>query len=431
MEKPDSTTTNLASFRPTSGTPRLSDITKFDAELPLPQDGPWREFVDAAAEAGYASDHASACWIFSANNSLANRITYTFLGDLRRLSPVIILAGDEALQNINLRKVVRGALITNNRYDLFTNFEAAQEQETLDAFQTQNMRTVISFDNELPLKKWQAARKTQISIQELIDQYRLNLNLNRRPTGLGPAAVSALASHPLGPIAIPDINTNIAFEQTLVIPAFGASGISMPSPLLKRLKYKLCSLDGLSPQQDLILRMNEASRTSWQTIIQEHKSRMHTRMTLGSELSSWRRRSEAYLKNLIEIATAHAANRSAQVQPEFNPNLLSEDLIFADSFLQKLEVAWNILESLYAQTKEVEIAKKFHRRICFDFSDKHNTELNGILVKTTELIAKYCQHPSRDGHYSSRDFETRVLGELCKQGLAQRHPQHPKNWIIR
>ncbi|MGJ8653302.1 MAG: hypothetical protein ACSHX8_08510 [Opitutaceae bacterium] len=139
---------------------------------------------------------------------------------------------------------------------------------------------------------------------------------------------------------------------------------------------------------------------------------------------------KAYLPNLIEVAIAHAANRFLNERMVFNPVLQADDIEFARKFMNQLQRSWNLLESIYSQTKEVEIAEKYHRLIQKDFANQYDAELEGIVVKYTDLTARYCQHPKRDSQFNSKVFEYKVLGELSNQNLAKPHPTLKGHWVI-
>ncbi|MGJ8640085.1 MAG: hypothetical protein ACSHYA_11915 [Opitutaceae bacterium] len=418
-----------AVFRPTSGTPRLSDIAKFEADLPIPENGPWADFTKMAIEAGYPKDHANAVWSFTANFFLTPSTTYDFFGDLTRLSPAVILAGDEAVQNCNLRKLVYRALPNK---EIYTSIETAKSLKDLEESTLENSRTIISHDRELALKKWRSSPKSEITTEELLDQFRFNLILkDLGRTSPLPAGVSILAGHPLSCLTNLDPCSNTIFSQTLIVPSFGTHKIPVPEALEQRsLCLNLSALRCLNTKEEVTLRLSTQAKKSWLSAIEEQKNEIEKRINLSSEMSSWRLRMVAFLPNIIGIAVSHAANRDMNNQSKFNEELQDEDIIFATSYMRSLHFAWETLESICAKTKSIEIAETYHSRICSDFSEKYIPNVNGIVVKLTELVARYCQHPKRDGQYTSREFEFRIMEELRRNGLAQPHPNLPKHWII-
>lgn len=424
----------LATFRPTSGTPRSSDITKFEANLPVPESGPWAEFVSKAIEAGYAADHANAVWLFASNHFLAPQVIYHVLGYPKRLSPTIVLAGNDISQNSSLRNMVWSVLKAKGNADLITNFVEAQSLNRLCELESSNTLTIIDFARELPpFKKWHAAPKGCLSIQHILDPEMLNVTLQSYigVDPLHPVAISFLATHPLSSLAALDPTANYIFEQALVIPSFGATRSPVPLPHIQsEMRNCLGQLNSLPRDLDLEASLSPSAQSSWDDTVNLLQAKFNRHKTLGAENSSWYRRLRMFLAGAVEVAIAHAANRDLRRGSAFTPELEAADIIFAKTFMDRLQNSWDALDSIYAETREVEIAETYHRRICSDFADKYKSGMNGIFVKLADLVAKYCQHPKRNGHFSSREFELKIMGELQKSGLAQPHPKLARHWII-
>jgi hypothetical protein len=73
----------------------------------------------------------------------------------------------------------------------------------------------------------------------------------------------------------------------------------------------------------------------------------------------------------------------------------------------------------------------YYHRICSDFKSSYDDAEGGLSVKFQELTAQYCQHPNRDGHYPSREFENRILKELEARELAARHRTQRHYWVFK
>lgn len=72
----------------------------------------------------------------------------------------------------------------------------------------------------------------------------------------------------------------------------------------------------------------------------------------------------------------------------------------------------------------------YYQRIMEDFAASYTDDLKAICVKYSKLIAKYCQHPQRDGHYTSREFQQKILYELESRGVARQHESQRSYWLF-
>lgn len=407
----------------------LDDITAIRFEPSLPSKGPMSKFVKSASgDFGIPFSHAWAVWIFATMASSGHNIFYNDGCTERRITPNIILAGDD--ESGLVRRIAVEVLERNENVKVYTNSAVLQTLGILEGFSSDVRRVLVDTGDENLFLRWhKKVSKQEISLAQLFCGDSLNDYLAEkiRARSMPPASLPVLLSCKLREILSDRKFPFCVFRDSLVVPSFGGQQQrSFTAEAMEQL-LKLLGDSFIEIPNELFLTLTPHAQEELDAYMRVCSMRL---IGLNQEGGDAHYRSVNLTYKVLCLATAYAINETGEA---FDGKISKSVMQLAISSYEKLDERWDAIDGLYEEASRADEVDNVYDMVLARFANYHDEHCGGLVVPFQELAKAFCHHPDREGQFTTGYLEQKVLSNIVMGGRAKQlhgRSRRDRKWVF-
>ena len=409
--------------------PRIESVSAVEFSPLLPANGPMRKFVDkATSELGLPQSHAWSLWIFVTMAYSSHKLYHDDGCVERRMSPNIILAGDD--ESGLVRRLAVEVLNQSSKIEVLTNPDSLQTEEILEDFSNDVRRAVVDTGDDHVFTRWhKKASKQEISLAQLFNADTLNDYLSEkfRAKELPAAGVPILLNCELKDILSDRKFPFCVFRDSLVIPSFGCQKQRACSGAQMEELLQLLADARVEFPEEVFLSLTKPAQDELNAHLKSHSKRLVSLKQEGGH-SHYRRSNMTH--HILALASAYGIDASGN---EFDGKISKSLMLTAINAFDKLDSRWDEIDDYYEMASRADEEDHVCEMIAVKLPNFYDERFRGYVVTFKELAKAFCHHPDREGQFTTGYFERKILPTIVASGRAKQIPSNrrrDRKWVF-